>query len=111
MIFTNIFAIVLFGGLHLFAWNLHFPSYAEQVLWRASALTVAIAPTVCALLVLLESTWLHRTDRFSKWSVTISAPLYLFARLFIVVESFRSLYFLPPRAFLSTWAANAPHIS
>ena len=110
IVFTTILSIALFGGIHLFAWNLDFPTNIEQLLWRAAALTVAIAPTVSALLVLLESVVRNRTDQISKWSVIFLAPAYLSARLYIIVESFRSLYFLPPGAFISTWAANAPHV-
>ncbi|KAI9373306.1 hypothetical protein BJX61DRAFT_541841 [Aspergillus egyptiacus] len=111
MILMSILSILLFGGLHLLAWNLHFPSAVERSLWRGSALTVAIAPTVSALLVLLESIMAHRTDRWSKWSVTVLGPLYLSARAFIMVESYRSLYFLPSKAFISTWPSNVPHVS
>ena len=110
MVLTSILSITLFGGIHLFAWNLDFPTHEEQLLWRMAALTVAIAPTISALLVLLESVLFHRTDRLSRWSVGFLAPLYLAARVYIIVESFRSLYFLPPEAFISTWATNAPHI-
>ncbi|EQK99052.1 hypothetical protein G6O67_000721 [Ophiocordyceps sinensis] len=108
MIFTSILSIMLFGGLHLIAWNLEFPSRVEKVFWRASALTMAIAPTVSALLVLLESVCVHRTDRCARWTVTALGPLLLSARVFIIVESYWSLYFLPPEAFYSTWARNAP---
>ncbi|KAL4811862.1 hypothetical protein BDW67DRAFT_189233 [Aspergillus spinulosporus] len=111
MILMSILSILLFGGLHLIAWNLHFPSAVERSLWRGSALTVAIAPTVSALLVLLESILASRTDRWSKWSVTVLGPLYLSARIFIMVESYRSLYYLPAEAFVATWAANVPHVS
>ena len=111
MILTSILSIALFGGIHLFAWDLEFPTHIEKLLWRSAALTVAVAPTISALLVLLESIISHRTDKISKWSVMVLGPAYLAARLFIIVESFRSLYFLPPKAFISTWAANAPYIT
>lgn len=110
MILTSILSILLFGGLHLIAWNINFPTVAEKYIWRASALTVAVAPTASALLVLLKSVLFNRTDRLSKWSVIVFAPIYIFARLFIIVESYRSLYYLPTDAFMSTWAANAPPI-
>ncbi|KAI4177291.1 MAG: hypothetical protein LQ348_005847 [Seirophora lacunosa] len=32
---------LLYGGLHLLAWNITFPTRAEQLLWRVSALCVA----------------------------------------------------------------------
>ncbi|CAM1508995.1 Fc.00g027340.m01.CDS01 [Cosmosporella sp. VM-42] len=110
IILTSIISTMLFGGLHLFARNLELPSHIEKYLWRGSALTVAIAPTVSALLVPLESVLFHRIDRYTKWSVTVLGPLYLFGRLFIIVESYRSLCFLPPGAFISTWASNVPHV-
>jgi hypothetical protein len=31
------------------------------------------------------------------------------ARLFIIVEVFRSLYYLPPENYVNTWATNIPH--
>lgn len=110
MVLMTIVSITLYGGIHLFAWNLDFPTPVEQLLWRIAALTVAIAPTISALLVTLEDVVSHRTDKVSQWSVIVLAPAYLAARLYIIVESFRSLYFLPPEAFVATWAANAPHI-
>ena len=36
--------------------------------------------------------------------------VYLISRLYITVEVFRALCFLPPRAFVATWASNVPHI-
>ncbi|KAL3429042.1 hypothetical protein BDV09DRAFT_190470 [Aspergillus tetrazonus] len=38
--------------------------------------------------------------RWSKWSVTVLGPLYLSARIFIMVESYRSLYYLPAEGFV-----------
>ncbi|KAL6360662.1 hypothetical protein LRP88_06369 [Fusarium phalaenopsidis] len=110
MILASILSIMLFGGLHLLAWNLDFPTDIEGLLWRTSALAIAVAPTVSSLLVLVESILFHRTDRYAKWSVTILGPLYLFARLFLLVESYRSLYYLPTGALISTWASEAPHL-
>jgi hypothetical protein len=37
--------------------------------------------------------------------------LYVAARLFLLVEIFRTLLFLPPSAYVSTWAANVPHVA
>ena len=35
---------------------------------------------------------------------------YILARLFLWVEVFRTLYFLPPDAFVDTWSGSFPHI-
>jgi hypothetical protein len=36
---------------------------------------------------------------------------YVVARLFMIVETFRTLFFLPPSAYIATWASNVPHIA
>lgn len=110
IVLTSILSISLYGGIHLFAWNLEFPTQVEQLLWRISALTVGIAPTISALLVLMEDLVFGTTDRLSKWSVTVLAPAYVAARLYIIVESFRSLYYMPVKAFVATRTVNIPHI-
>jgi hypothetical protein len=37
--------------------------------------------------------------------------VYILARLFLIVELFRCLFFLPPSAFVSTWVSSVPHVS
>jgi hypothetical protein len=36
---------------------------------------------------------------------------YVVCRLFLVVEVFRCLCFLPPSAYVATWATNVPHVA
>jgi hypothetical protein len=110
VVLVSIVSITVYGGIHFFAWDMSFPTKVEQLLWRISALVVTIAPAISALLVLSEDLVRHRTDKLSKWSVAFLAPAYLAARLYIIAESFRALYFMPPKAFIATWTANAPHI-
>ena len=43
--------------------------------------------------------------------VTVLMTLYILARLFLMVEIFRTLCFLPPEAYVATWASNIPHIA
>jgi hypothetical protein len=35
---------------------------------------------------------------------------YVVVRLFLMAEMFRSLFFLPPDAFMSSWPSTIPHI-
>jgi hypothetical protein len=37
--------------------------------------------------------------------------IYILARLFLIVELFRCLFFLPPSAFVATWVSSVPHVS
>lgn len=49
------FASIIYGGLHLVAWSAPFATPKEQVLWRLSALTVAVGmPTASLVIPLLE---------------------------------------------------------
>ncbi|KAH7357307.1 hypothetical protein BKA65DRAFT_534990 [Rhexocercosporidium sp. MPI-PUGE-AT-0058] len=47
-------AVGLYGGLHLSAWNEHFPSPAEQFIWRTSASLVAASGTLALLLICVD---------------------------------------------------------
>lgn len=52
------FVALLYGGLHVLAWNAQFPSHTEQLLWRLSALVIASPAAVvvlCGVLVCLSA--------------------------------------------------------
>jgi hypothetical protein len=103
---------ILFGGIHLFAWNYDFPTEIEQLLWRTAALSAMVLPILWVVVVELESHWpvegplpKHQQARKFiarvRW-VVLAVP-YMLARLFIIVESFRSLYFLHSDAYIATF--------
>ena len=68
-------AIVLFsitmvyGGLHFIGWNFSFPTHTEQILWRASCITI-VATT---LIFLACETYQdgHRLGRWEEWYAKI----------------------------------------
>ena len=45
---------LLYGGLHLLAWNAPFSSRLEQISWRASASSVTITPLILAPMALIS---------------------------------------------------------
>jgi hypothetical protein len=47
--------------------------------------------------------------RLINFSSMLSALMYLVARLVIIVEIFRGLWYLPPEAFVTTWTSSIPH--
>ncbi|KAK8123227.1 hypothetical protein PG984_011897 [Apiospora sp. TS-2023a] len=110
---------LVFGGIHLLAWNFTFPSEAERVLWIISCFITALGP----LLYITEDIVYHALSHPKRgiwgighietsWGVVgcVTGGVFVLARLFLFVEMFRSLYFLPPGAFLSTWTENVPHL-
>lgn len=111
VIVATILSTTLFGGIHLLAWNISFPSPVERTLWRTAALLVCIIPSVCALIVLVEHLIFGTTNKTSTAVVWIFGAFYLSSRVYLIVESFRSLYYLPADALQTTWSTYVPHVS
>jgi hypothetical protein len=96
---------VVFGALHIAAWNFIFPSRAEQIVWRATSL---YCTNLFVFFVLALLTFSTKMENFFFVSFSIS---YFLARLFLLAEIFRTLCFLPPSAYVATWASNIPHVA
>jgi hypothetical protein len=102
----------LFGGIHCLAWNFAFPTHTELVLWRICSITTTVLP---ALSVYFNLQWSYYNgwveDLDEETGSKLYGPIlliffvlpYIIARLFLLVETFRSLLFLPPEAFIDTW--------
>ncbi|KAF8861684.1 hypothetical protein BDZ45DRAFT_647304 [Acephala macrosclerotiorum] len=108
-----VIAGLVFGSLHCAAWNFAFPTRAEQLLWRISSVVTAGALPLyySVLLCDIHITW----PKFRQLPLSIIEILlalaYLLARLFLMAEVFRSLFYLPPSAFITTWSAQIPHVT
>lgn len=109
---------MLFGGLHCLAWEFHFPTTGERLAWRTSSILTTCLPILSILplgLWMYLSPWHPSkvpspTSRFLAASICILLlTIYTLARLFLIVEIFRSLFFLPPEAFIETWSGSFPH--
>lgn len=108
---VTVISIMIFGGIHLFSWNFPFPTHLEQIMWRIAVLIVIAAPTFIVMINLIENIRDKcPIEERPKWPAGIAAPLYIISRVFMIVESFRSLWYLPSDAFIATWVANAPHV-
>jgi hypothetical protein len=114
----------LFGGLHCLAWNFHFPTTTEALLWRICSIATAVLPI---LSLYFSCRWAKYVSGLSGWKpdpiprymfprlygyilVAFFLVPYILARLFLLVEIFRSLFFLPPEAFRDTWSGSFPHL-
>jgi hypothetical protein len=93
----------VFGALHIAAWNFIFPSRAEQIVWRATSL---YCTNLFVFYALVFSAPKMKNFLFVSFSIS-----YILARLFILVEIFRTLCFLPRSAYVATWASNIPHVA
>jgi len=111
------FGSIVFGSIHIAGWNLKFPTPTEQILWRVSSVllaTLLLAPLVPLCLASYSAELMDFLDPYeSLWRFLnlVLGVLYVAARLFILVEVFRTLLFLPPGAYVSTWASYVPHVT
>jgi hypothetical protein len=106
---------VIFGSIHIAGWNLTFPTPIEQKLWRISSilLTTLLPVIFVPLLLVMRSHTLSLMASltfFQVWNLLLGV-LYIVACLFMLVQIFRTLLYLPPDAYISTWASNVPHVA
>lgn len=122
----------LYGGLHLVAWNAPFASRTQQLLWRISATTVTVsglpiaiataAPrnvvktmvnrNCCALCLYCPILYMWLNLQGALMLSWLLIAFYVFARGYLVVECFISLFHASPGVFnMPNWAAYVPHIS
>ncbi|KAM7221035.1 hypothetical protein V8F06_003597 [Rhypophila decipiens] len=93
------FAAALFGGIHAAAWQFPFPSATELCAWRCATIYTAIyGPITFSQDLLLRR---HRTVQKSVFCVL--TWLYVIARLVIISEMVRTMFYLPTESFMPTW--------
>jgi hypothetical protein len=110
-------ALIIFGAIHCIAWDFTFPTLVEKRMWQVSS--VLSAALVSLTVVLLVIYWRFavtkdgpslKAKRGSSVIFLLLAAVFVFARLFIIMEAFRSLAYLPSGAFLTTWTNAWPHV-
>lgn len=101
----------IFGGIHVLAWNFAFPTTIELICWRCASVYLTIVSLASVPLAYLEDHSSKTVETGVDRLVNFFLCLYIVARLFILVEIFRTLFFLPAGSFVSTWSTNLPHFS
>jgi hypothetical protein len=107
---AEILIAMVFGGIHCIAWSFSFPTHVEQVLWRASSITIISVPFSFVVLgVVLD---LLRLPNFLALFLFFFLPLiYIFSRLALLILSLISLRSLPASAFYTVrWTTLIPHV-
>ena len=110
---------ILYGLMHFLAWNEHFPTPLESLLWRVCSFVVTCSGLVGVFWALV----FERLEQRNKISMTIgnfAAVIYfiivpfvhVLASGFLIGESFRQLFFLDPAAYLlPSWSQYWPRLS
>jgi len=117
-----------YGGLHLLAWNAPFTSAAQLHLWRTSGILMAASGPVAFLLwlgfngvrmlmhFLQKGSPKSQSDAFALFllpllAIVVLCILYLSARVYLVVECYISLAYLPESITKHpNWSLYFPHV-
>lgn len=132
--FRILFSILsaLYGGIHLTAWNSHFASRIEQLLWRIACFTImATFPFLEACIRIqidlgrkVYKEWksyskdevrveLGKSENRYFWYFVIALlfTFYILSRFYIVVEAFISLRHVPIGVYAAVpWVEAIPHV-
>ncbi|KAN0094421.1 hypothetical protein V8E55_002708 [Tylopilus felleus] len=104
---------VIFGGLHLAAWNFAFATDVEKKVWRVASLILAGAPLVMIILCLTLTPGRRQesTRGSGRTWVYLGIALILLSRLILLGLMFASLRSVPCSAHQSvTWTLYIPHL-
>lgn len=114
----TLLGLAIFGAFHLIAWAFAFPTAAERLAWQIASIATAVIPLlILAVMVLVmrlssdrrrPEIWDMRLRFLSVWPMAAISFIFVSIRIFMVVETFRSLYFLPPDGYIATGSANMP---
>ena len=99
-------SFVMFGAIHLLAWNYAFPSTTEKWLWRISSLLIITLPCIASIHPgLLEGNFVE----YPCW-VRMILCIFALARLYLVVEAFLVFRSVPSSVYETVdWSAYFIH--
>ncbi|KAL8372535.1 hypothetical protein RB595_002052 [Gaeumannomyces hyphopodioides] len=106
---------ILFGGLHLLAWNWTFPDPKSSLclwLWRGASLGMAGLPLVALALAVVIGSPYDSMMELASLVWLASVPLYAVCRLFIIGLVVYSLSHMPSGVYdVVPWTAYFPFVS
>jgi hypothetical protein len=106
--------ILAFTAPHLIGWNFHFPTRAEQLLWRAASVLCAGIPiplSVVSIYHLGEIRAGSRLHELCHKLKTIGIIAYFLVRGYLLIEVFVGLRSVPAEVYTAVnWSAYIPHI-
>ncbi|KAF8331027.1 uncharacterized protein EI90DRAFT_2921046 [Cantharellus anzutake] len=98
---------IIFGGIHCLAWSFPFPTRAEKLLWRISAIIITLGPGSLA--------WSYVRQEYAEDIIGffggLPLALYPFARIILFTLTFTSLRSPPPTLYRTiSWTSFIPHL-
>ncbi|KAG6374701.1 hypothetical protein JVT61DRAFT_4070 [Boletus reticuloceps] len=105
------FTWMILGGLHLIAWDFHFPTETEKILWRVASLVLTGSPVFffCAGIAVSLKDGCAKHTGIAIISLVII--LGVVSRLLLVALMLASLRALPCSAYQTvSWTAHIPHL-
>ncbi|KAG0697664.1 hypothetical protein DFH29DRAFT_984172 [Suillus ampliporus] len=107
---VGLVVMVIFGGLHCFAWFSQFPTPLEQVSWRVSSLIITGLPLFVVPCMLLVSTNFGETA-IGFFLFFILPVTYFIARILLLTLMVTGLRSLPSDAYKAvSWIYLIPHL-
>ena len=121
---------ILYGGLHLLAWNAQFSTDGQKGYWRLASLLIMTFVPASNVVLLIENLMFLGIDakivgyrmlvgfhkgfyrlKIAQICFLLGLLVYFCARLYLVVECFISLSHSPDEVYdLPKWSAYVPHI-
>ncbi|KZV89158.1 hypothetical protein EXIGLDRAFT_796580 [Exidia glandulosa HHB12029] len=112
LVLASILIPTLYGLPHLLGFWQEFSTLVEHRLWRASTILVIGLPSVWPVAFFLLTTRTSWGERLATLLIPHVMLAYLLANGFLVCESVRQLFSLPPGAFVDVPLSHyVPHIS
>ena len=119
-VITIIISPIPYGLVHFLAWNDKFPTPFERLLWRVSSFAITCSGIV-GILLLWTFVLFYNKRANSRISLDVPTAImytgvipvvHILASGFLMVESFRQLFFLDPAVYqLPSWSIYWPHLS
>ena len=110
---------IIYGGIHLIAWDYQFASKTEQLLWKIACFAMMGTRPITWLTriswdyLYTKTEWVPEPRWPRQWWPLLLPHIFLFvlSRLYIVVEAFISLRHVPIGAYAAvTWVQAIPHV-
>lgn len=101
---------LVYGAIHAIPWNQHFPSTAEQTLWRISVCIVSIGGLVVWSLMEVFHRGREVLKDIAGLLIGVVVIVWSLARAFLILEALASLRSLPSGAYDTVrWTNWLPH--